>query len=285
MRRYLDGTLGLGGHTEAIALVGGTVLGLDADPDALALAAERLRPFGERVRLMNANFRDLAAVAQREGFAPLDGVLLDLGVSSLQFSAAGRGFTIQANQPLDMRFDPRQPETAADLVNTLPETELARIIWEYGEERHSRRIARTLVQRRPVATTGDLVRAVTAAAGPHTGGIHPATRTFQALRIAVNDELAALTSALRQAVDILRPGGRLVVISFHSLEDRIVKTVFRDEAATCVCPPSAPVCVCRRTPRLSLITKKPITPSAAEAAANPRSRSAKLRIAERRVQP
>lgn len=280
--RYMDCTLGLGGHTEAILQAGGRVLALDADPDALQLAASRLASWGDQVKLVHANFRQLGEVARREGFAPADGILFDLGISSLQLSPAGRGFSFQSDQPLDMRFDPEQPESAADLVNGLPEAELARLIWEYGEERLSRKIARYIVERRPLRTTGDLVKAVIAAAGPrHSGGIHPATRTFQALRIAVNDELGTLDSALDQAIGLLGDGGRLAVISFHSLEDRIVKNRFRDEEKTCVCPPAQPVCNCGHVPRLRTLTKKPIVATPEETAANPRSRSAKLRIAER----
>ncbi|MBI4496458.1 MAG: 16S rRNA (cytosine(1402)-N(4))-methyltransferase RsmH [Chloroflexi bacterium] len=281
--RYVDCTVGLGGHSEAILEAGGTVLGLDADPNALALAGERLARFGDRVTLVNANFGDLEAVAPEHSFAPVDGVLFDLGVSSLQLSAGGRGFSFQYPAPLDMRFSPAQPTTAADLVNTLPEHELAAILRDYGEERYSRRIARAIVAHRPLSTTSELAQVVVEAIGPGGGGgIHPATRTFQALRIAVNAELTVLEAGLTQAIALLAPGGRLAVISFHSLEDRIVKTIFQHEARGCICPPRLPVCVCGHQPRLEILTRKPMVPSEEEVAANPRSRSAKLRVAQRR---
>jgi 16S rRNA (cytosine1402-N4)-methyltransferase len=287
--RYLDGTFGGGGHTAALldaSAPDGRVLALDLDPDAMARGGELALRYGERLRLRQANFADLAAVAQAEGFAPLDGILLDLGVSSFQLDQPDRGFSFQAEGPLDMRMDPTRDQPASVLVNEWSEERLADIIYQYGEDRAARRIARAIVQARaraPLRTTTDLARAVVAAVGRPPGSIHPATRTFQALRIAVNDELGALDRALAGALEVLRPGGRLVVISFHSLEDRIVKHFFRREATDCLCPPSLPVCQCGHRAQLRIITKHPIAPGEAEVAANPRARSAKMRVAERVV--
>jgi 16S rRNA (cytosine1402-N4)-methyltransferase len=281
-------------------------LGMDADPAALSIARKRLAEFGDRAHLVHANFGNLATVASAHGFhahARADGILLDLGLSSMQLADQARGFSFQTAGTLDMRFDPqrkRQP-TAADLINTLPTEELADILWRYGEERYSRRIARAIVAQRPIETTQELT-AVIRKAVPQRGRIDPATRTFQALRIATNDELGTLERALPQAVDLLRrrlapaleegpveaspggqppAGGRLAVISFHSLEDRIVKHFFRESTKDCICPPELPICVCDHEPTLKILTKKPITPSADEIGSNPRSRSAKLRVAER----
>jgi 16S rRNA (cytosine1402-N4)-methyltransferase len=284
--RYLDGTFGGGGHAAALLAASapdGRVLALDRDPAAVARGQALAAASGGRLVVRQANFADLAAVATAEGVAPLDGILLDLGVSSFQLDEAARGFSFQAEGPLDMRLDPTSGRPASALVNELPERELADLIFQYGEERASRRIARAIVQARaraPLRTTGDLARAIAAAVGRPPGGLHPATRTFQALRIAVNDELGALERALAGALTVLAPGGRLVVISFHSLEDRIVKQFFRREATDCLCPPSLPVCQCGHRARLRIITKHPITPGPAEVAANPRSRSAKMRVAE-----
>lgn len=283
----MDGTVGGGGHAAGLLEAAGPrarLLGLDADPDALAVARQVLARFGERVRLVNENFRHLAEVAREAGFVPADGVLLDLGVSSMQLERSPRGFSFQRDAPLDMRFDPRQPTTAADIVNGADERELRKMLYEYGNERNAARIARAIVQRRAarrIETTTDLARIVVDVVGPHRGGIHPATRTFQALRIAVNQELDSLREALPQAVDILARGGRLAVISFHSLEDRIVKEFMRREASECVCPPGLPACVCGREPILRLVNRKPITPTPEEVARNPRARSAKLRVAEK----
>ncbi len=281
--RYIDGTVGAGGHSLAILEASGPdgrLLGLDQDPQALQVAGARLPH--DQVVLVNANFRDLHTVAAEHGFTQVDGILLDLGVSSLQFDTAERGFAFQYDAPLDMRMSPATPVTAADLVNTLPEGELADVIYEYGEEPASRRIARAIVAARPIESTGQLAQIVARAAGkPGRWRIHPATRTFQALRIAVNDELGALTAALPQAVSLLAPGGRLAVISFHSLEDRIVKTFFRDEARDCICPPHQPVCTCGHKATLRIITRKPVEADEAEVQQNSRARSAKLRVAER----
>jgi 16S rRNA (cytosine1402-N4)-methyltransferase len=287
--RYIDGTAGGGGHSWALLAAssvemppqpGGWVLSLDADPAAVERVRQRLQPFGSRSVVVQANFRQLAAVARQAGFDLVDGIVLDLGFSSDQLASETRGFALMADGPLDMRYDPAQETSAADLVNTLPESELADLIYAYGEERFSRRIARAIVQARPLSSAGQLARIIERAAG-RRGRLHPATRTFQALRIAVNDELDALTDALPQAVALLRPGGRLAVISFHSLEDRIVKQFMQREAKDCLCPPEILVCQCGHCATLRLVTRKPIEPSAAEIDHNPRSRSAKLRVAER----
>jgi 16S rRNA (cytosine1402-N4)-methyltransferase len=281
--RYVDCTTGAGGHAAAIldsASPGGVLLGLDADPEALAIAAMNLERFGDSVRLVQANFRDLRKVCSQYNFVPVHGVLLDLGLSSMQL-AGDRGFSFQTESPLDMRFDPGQVLTAAEIINGYDERDLADVIWRYGEEPASRRIARAIVRARPVHTTTALAAIVAGVAGHPRGRIHPATRTFQALRIAVNDELGALEDALGQARDILGRGGRLVVISFHSLEDRIVKQFFQRESRDCICPPEQPTCTCGHRATLKLITKRSITPAAAEVAANPRSRSARLRAAEK----
>lgn len=288
--RYLDGTFGGGGHTRAILAASapdGLVLALDADVAAI----ERGRRFGEeagagdRLRLVHANFAELGEVAAREGLLPLDGVLLDLGLSSFQLDEAERGFAFRSEGPLDMRFDQSRGSSAADLVNTLPAEALTELLFRYGEEPKARRIAAAIVRERacaPIVTTTDLAALVSAAVGGRRGaGIHPATRTFQALRIAVNGELEVLEAALEAAVVALAPGGRLAVIAFHSLEDRIVKRFVAREAAACVCPPGLPVCVCGHTPRLRKVTGRAVRPAAAEVAANPRSRSAVLRVAER----
>jgi 16S rRNA (cytosine1402-N4)-methyltransferase len=306
---YIDGTLGGGGHTAAMLQRGaGRVLGIDQDPAALAAAAERLRQFGDRVMWARGNFRDLGSIADAHGFRDVDGVLLDIGVSSPQLDVAERGFSFGQDAPLDMRMNPDQELTAAHLVNTLPEDDLANLIFQYGEERASRRIARQIVQTRsraPIERTTELADLVKRALGGRpTERIHPATRTFQALRIAVNDELGALEEALPAATERLGEGGRLAVITFHSLEDRIVKEFMRREGAVCLLPPrlfaeqcphlvergdGPRACIylgsrdCDYVPRLREIARKPITASEQEIHANPRSRSAKLRIAERIV--
>ncbi len=277
--RYIDGTLGGGGHAQALLAASapdGRLLGIDADPAALAAAGARLAPFGGRVALAHGNFRAIGELARQHGFTQVDGILLDLGVSSHQLDTAERGFSFNADAPLDMRLDPTEGATAADLVNELPEIELADLIYRYGEERGSRRVARLIVEarrRHPIERTTELAEIVARALGGRHGKIHPATRTFQALRIAVNRELESLETALPQAVELLAPGGRLAVIAFHSLEDRIVKLFFRAESGY-----GGGV-----GDRLAIITKKPIEAGEAEARTNPRSRSAKLRVAERTV--
>jgi 16S rRNA (cytosine1402-N4)-methyltransferase len=288
---HIDATLGGGGHTERIleaANPDGRVLGLDADPAAIARVAARLGSrYGDRLVLRQANFRDLAAVAVDAGFDPVDGCLFDLGLSSYQLADRDRGFGFRAGGPLDMRFDTSRGVPASELLASLDAAELTALFRRYGEEPKAPRIARAIVDARRVApiTTAEELAALIERVAPPNPRIrrrtHPATRVFQALRIAVNEELEALTAGLAAALDLLRPGGRLVVLSYHSLEDRIVKRFFQAERRGCVCPPEVPVCTCGRNPRLRLVTRPSITPTAAEVAANPRARSARLRAAER----
>jgi len=259
---------------------GGRVLGIDIDPQAIDAARARLLPYGKLAILINKNFEDLEQICSDLDFHPVRGILFDLGMSSFQLSNTKRGFSFQYDAPLDMRFSPTQELTAATIVNTFPEEEIASIIERYGEERRSTEIARSIVQNRPFSTTRQLATVVARAVGMRRK-IHPATKTFQALRIAVNQELERLKAALKQAVNILEVGGRLVVISFHSLEDRLVKKFLRRESQDCVCPPQTPACICGHQAILQLITKRVITPSPTEVLANPRSRSAKMRVAER----
>jgi 16S rRNA (cytosine1402-N4)-methyltransferase len=282
--RALDGTVGAGGHSAALLDAGvGSLIGLDLDPAALALAGERLAPFGDRVRLVHASYADMAAAAAARGWDAVDLILLDLGVSSMQLDTPERGFAFRHDAPLDMRFDPTSLDmTAADLVNTLTADALADILFRYGEERESRRIARAIIAARPISTTRELAAAVESAIPRRFwGDIHPATRTFQALRIAVNDELATVERGIEAGLTLLESGGRMGVISFHSLEDRIVKDAFRLAATDCICPPHVPVCVCGHRASVRLVTRKPITADEDEIAANPRSRSAKLRVVEK----
>ena len=281
--RYVDCTLGSGGHAAAIldhSSPGGQLLGIDADPFILEIARERLQHYKESTLLVNDNFVNLQSICIKYDFFPVHGILLDLGLSSLQLNGSGRGFSFQHDAPLDMRFSPDQKVSAADIVNSTPEARLANIIRTYGEEGHSNRIAHNIVQERPIRTTRQLAELIEKSIG-RRGRIHPATKTFQALRIAVNHELEYLESVLRQAVDLLGYEGRLVVISYHSLEDRIVKQFMQKEARGCICPPGTPTCICGHTPRLRLINKKVIIPTETEIDVNPRSRSAKLRAAER----
>ena len=281
---FVDCTIGSGGHAAAIlekSLPSGRLLGIDADPEAIKIGQHRLSNYSGGVTLVNDNFVNLEAICTRYHFHPVDGILFDLGVSSLQLDTAERGFSFHLDAPLDMRFDPGQSLTASDIVNGYSEQELAKLIEKYGEEHHSRRIARRIVQNRPIATTVELARLVGQVPGSRRARIHPATRTFMALRIAVNSELQNLELALKQTINVLRPRGRLAVISYHSLEDRIVKQFMRYAASSCVCPPGAVVCRCGHVPTLKLISRKVIKPTSLEIESNPRSRSAKLRIAER----
>jgi len=281
---FVDCNVGLGGHAAAILekiSPSGRLLGIDADPEAIKVSQDKLSDYGEAVTLVNGNFVNLEAICRRYHFHPVDGILFDLGVSSLQLDTAERGFSFHLDAPLNMRFDPGQGLTASDIVNSFSEQELAKLIEKYGEEHHSRRIARYIVQNRPIATTVELARLVEQALGGKRAKIHPATRTFMALRIAVNSELQNLELALKQTINLLRPGGRLTVISYHSLEDRIVKQFMRDAASSCLCPPGTVICRCGHTPTLQLISRKVIKPTSLEIESNPRSRSAKLRIAER----
>lgn len=293
----VDATVGAGGHAaELLPRLGpsGRLIGIDRDPEALALAEARLaqaRAVGEataEITLLRGSFEDLRRLLAGAGVDGIDGILFDLGVSSMQLDRPERGFSFRGAGPLDMRMDPGALVTAADLVRELPERELARLFREYGEERWSGRVARRIVARRerqPILTTDDLAAIVRAAIPTRSrDGIDPATRVFQALRIAVNRELEVLEEATEQAVDLLRPGGRAVLLSYHSLEDRIVKRTFLRLSGRCSCPKELPVCACGARPLLKILTPKPLVPSEAERAANPRARSAKLRAAERRHQ-
>ncbi len=286
--RYIDCTVGGGGHAAAIleqSSPGGQLLGIDADPEAIKVARARLEDYSDSILLINENFANLQANCIKYGFFPVHGILFDLGLSSLQLNGSGRGFSFQHDAPLDMRLSPGQEITAADIVNTFPQTKLAHIIRAYGEEGYSHQIARHIVQERPIKTTLHLTRVIEQAIGTRRGRIHPATKTFQALRIAVNHELEYLEAALKQAIALLGFEGRLVVISYHSLDDRIVKQFMQREARDCICYSDAPTCVCGHKASLRLISKKVITPSPAEVQLNPRSRSAKLRVAERIIAP
>ncbi len=282
--RYIDGTLGEGGHSKSILTAadpGGQVLGLDADAEAISVATERLAEFGDAFLALDVNFRDVRATALRYEFVPVHGVLFDLGVSSLQLDRESRGFSFRRSDPLDMRFSFDQKITASDIVNGYAESELADLIFHLGEDRAARRIAREIVRNRTINTSLELAEVVEKA-NPRSGRkTHPATQTFQAIRIAVNDELSALESALEQAVSLLGQGGRMAVISYHSLEDRIVKNFIRKQASDCVCPPGTPVCKCDHLATLKVITRRPIVPTDEEIESNPRARSAKLRVAER----
>ncbi|HEX2054675.1 MAG TPA: 16S rRNA (cytosine(1402)-N(4))-methyltransferase RsmH [Actinomycetota bacterium] len=284
----VDCTLGAGGHSEAFLreVPDLVVIGIDRDGQALAAAAARLKHFGERVRLVKANFADIDSVVEEEGYEQVAAVLYDLGVSSPQLDRADRGFGYRRGFALDMRMDQDQDLTARDIVNTYSESRLADILFRYGDERFSRRIARSIVQRRekkPFEDAGDLAEVVRAAipAATRRTGPHPARRTFQALRIETNRELESLELSLDRALELLRPGGRVAVISYHSLEDRIVKSKFREAAQGCTCPKDFPVCVCGRKPQLRILTSRPVRPSEAESEANPRSDSARMRVAEK----
>ena len=285
---YVDGTLGLGGHSAAIAerLTTGLLIGIDRDETAIQRAGERLKLFGERVTLVHGNFRNTAAILDNLGISGVDGMLFDLGVSSPQLDEAGRGFSYMHDAPLDMRMDANDELNAWFIVNCWPEEKLKRILYDYGEERYAPRIAAAILRARaekPIATTLELVEVIRSAmpAQALREKQHPAKRTFQAIRIAVNDELEAVRTLIETAPDKLNPGGRLAVISFHSLEDRIVKLGIRDREDGCTCPREFPVCTCGFVRTLKSVTRKPIVPSPEELAANPRARSAKLRVAER----
>lgn len=285
---YVDGTLGMGGHSEAIAsrLTTGRLICIDRDDRALAFAGERLAPFGDRVTLMKGNFGDLGEILDRAGVGSVDGMMFDLGVSSPQLDNAERGFSYMKDAPLDMRMDERAPLTAREILNTWSEAELRSVFWRYGEERYSGRIAAAVVacrEERPIETTSEFVELIrrTMPASALREKQHPAKRCFQALRIAVNDELGSLERMLEQAPDRLATGGRLLVISFHSLEDRLVKEAVRSREAGCTCPKEFPVCTCGFVQTLRSVTRKPVAPTAEETERNPRARSARLRIAEK----
>lgn len=283
---YVDATIGAGGHAWGILTQSspdGKLLGLDLDPQALEIARQRLLSFSNRVRLVHSSYTALSTELLTSGWDHVDGIVIDLGVSSMQIDSPERGFSFLKDGPLDMRFDPSQSVSAADLVNHAPEEDLADLLWRYGDERSSRRIARAIVQARPLHTTLELATVIAKNAGK-PGKIHPATRSFQALRIAVNRELNSLSDFLPQAIQVLAPGGRLAIISFHSLEDRIVKQFFRQESRDCICPTEQPVCTCNHKASIIEITRRPIEAEVEETKKNPRSRSAKLRVAEKKIE-
>lgn len=285
---YVDGTAGGGGHSAAIAshLESGRLIAIDQDEAAIEAAGKRLAPFGERAVVVRSNFGELERVVHEQGYEQIDGLLLDLGVSSYQLDTAERGFSYSADAPLDMRMDKRKALTAYEVVNTYSEAALKKILYDYGEERFAPSIAASIVReraRKPIETTSELSELIKRSIPPFAreGGHHPAKRSFQAIRIEVNGELAIIEPTIRTAVSLLRPGGRLAIITFHSLEDRPVKQTMADLARGCTCPKEFPVCVCGRKPVVRVITRKPILPSAKELEENPRSRSAKLRVAEK----
>ena len=281
---YVDGTLGAGGHARGIleaSAPDGHLLGLDVDPQALAIARKNLAPYEHRIHLAQASYTSLSEQLKKLEWDEVDGIVLDLGTSSMQFDTAERGFSFMQDAPLDMRFGPHVLQTAADIVNSYSERELADLIYEFGEDRDSRKIARAIVKARPLHTTRELVNAIEAVSPRRGDRVHPATRTFQALRIAVNDELSSIRSVLPKAVAGLRSGGRLAVISFHSLEDRIVKEFFRSQSRDLINPPYERIYKEERQATLKEVNRKPITPSEEEIKNNPRARSAKLRIAEK----
>ncbi len=279
---FVDGTLGGGGHSEAMLRLGARVIGIDRDADAIKAASARLLHFAPRFTPVRGNFADIREILFGLGLQKVDGVLLDLGVSSHQIDTPERGFSYHEDAPLDMRMDASQALTAAHVLNTYPEREIARILREYGEEKWALRIAKFVVARRPLSTTQDFVAVIDAAVpkAARAKVAHPARRSFQGVRIEVNSELAILEGALDAAMDVLGPGGRLTVITFHSLEDRIVKNTFRRMENPCICPPDIPVCVCGRKPCAKVLTRKPIEPGEMEIADNPRAHSAKVRCAE-----
>ena len=286
---YVDGTLGGGGHAyEVCRRLGehGRLIGIDQDADAIAAATKRLEPFADKVTVVRSNYENIASVLHELGIEKVDGIYLDLGVSSYQLDTASRGFTYREDAPLDMRMDQRNTQTAADIVNTYSEMELYRIIRDYGEDRFAKNIAKHIVRQRqekPYETTGELIETIKAAIPAKiraTGG-HPAKRTFQAIRIELNHELDLLNCSIDTMIDLLNPGGRLSIITFHSLEDRIVKKRFRDNENPCICPPEFPVCMCGRKSKGTVITRKPIVPGEEELEYNKRSKSSKLRVFER----
>ena len=282
--KYIDGTAGEGGHSLAVlsaATPAPSILSIDMDGDALGTAEERMRGYGSNAQTRRGSYAEVVRIAEETGYMGADGMLLDLGLSSLQLDMGERGFSFRQEADLDMRFDTTQSLTADTIVNQYSEEELANIIYQYGEERRSRRIARAIVSSRPVRTTAQLAAIVTNSIGRQRGRIHPATRTFQAVRIAVNDELGNIHRGLEGAIDTLGADGRLAVIAYHSLEDRIVKNTLRRMASECICPPSLPYCQCEHVPTVRIINRRVIRPSREEQQANPRSRSARLRIAER----
>ena len=282
--KYVDATLGAGGHALGILVASspdGRLLGMDIDPQALELARQKLLGFGSRAILVRASYTTLTNQLVSLNWQEVDGIVLDLGVSSMQLDTPERGFSFKWDAPLDMRFDPENPLRAEDLVNDLPESDLADLLYRYGEERRARHVAKAIVRARPLHTTGKLAEVVSGVTGSGHPGMHPATRTFQALRIAVNHELESLEVFLPQAVAALGTSGRLAVIAFHSLEDRIAKQFFRQESRDCICPPRQPVCTCGHKAAIRLLNHRPIQPQPDEVQNNPRSRSARLRVVEK----
>lgn len=282
--RYIDCTLGEGGHTKSLLEAsnpGGEVLGIDADHEAIEVSKNRLEEYGERFIYDNSNFKNIKKIAMKSKFVPCHGILFDLGVSSLQLDKESRGFSFRRKAPLDMRFSINQTLTAQDVLNTFSESEIADILYQYGEERQSRKIAKLIIENRPLSNVDELSDLIKKNIRQTNYKINPSTKTFQALRIYINEELNSLSQALEQSLEILGVGGRMAVISYHSLEDRIVKNFFKKESKYCICPPNIPECDCGHFPKLKIITKKPVSPSQSEIDANKRSRSAKLRVVER----
>jgi len=282
--RYIDCTLGEGGHSKSIldaSNPGGEVLGIDADHEAIEVSKSRLEKYKDRVIFVNDNFRNLRKIAMRRDFIPAHGILLDLGVSSLQLNIETRGFSFMRKSPLDMRFSFNQKLTADQVVNTFQENEIADILYHFGDERRARKIAKIIVENRPIKHSNELAEIIKKKIYISNHKINPATKTFQALRIYINEELSALSEVLEQSLEIIGIGGRLAVISYHSIEDRIVKNYFRRESKYCICLPNVIKCECNHEPKLKVITKKPISPSSNEITSNRRSRSAKLRVIER----
>ena len=282
--RYIDCTLGEGGHTKSLLEAsnpGGEVLGIDADHEAIEVSKNRLEEYGERFIYENSNFKNIKKIAMKSKFVPCHGILFDLGVSSLQLDKESRGFSFRRKAPLDMRFSINQTLTAQDVLNTFSESEISDILYQYGEERQSRKIAKLIIENRPLSNADELSDLIKKNIRQTNYKINPSTKTFQALRIYINEELNSLSQALEQSLEILGVGGRMAVISYHSLEDRIVKNFFKKESKYCICPPNITECDCGHFPKLKIITKKPVSPSQSEIDANKRSRSAKLRVVER----
>lgn len=281
---YIDGTVGAGGHARGILEASspdGLLLGFDVDASALQIAQKKLESFRGRVFLIHSSFKDLRKQLDVMGWQMVDGILIDLGLSSMQLDMPERGFSFRSDADIDMRFNQLEPLSAKELVNNLPEEELADLLFKYGEERRSRQVAKAIVKARPIESTMELAEIIASATSSGRPGMHPATRSFQALRIAVNDELTVLEKVLPQAISCLKPGGRLAVIAYHSLEDRIVKHYFRLESKECVCPPERIICICGHKPTIKVITKRPVSPQAEEIRKNPRARSARLRVVEK----
>ena len=282
--RYIDCTLGEGGHTKSLLEAsnpGGEVLGIDADHEAIEVSKNRLEEYGERFIYDNSNFKNIKKIAMKSKFVPCHGILFDLGVSSLQLDKESRGFSFRRKAPLDMRFSINQTLTAQDVLNTFSESEISDILYQYGEERQSRKIAKLIIENRPLSNADELSDLIKKNIRQTNYKINPSTKTFQALRIYINEELNSLSQALEQSLEILGVGGRMAVISYHSLEDRIVKNFFKKESKYCICPTNIPECDCEHFPKLKIVTKKPVSPSQSEIDANKRSRSAKLRVVER----